>query len=42
MNVLRVQIGVLKTATTMWDLIRVHVMLDSGSIQMDMAVTVIN
>ena len=40
MNVLRVLIGVLITAITMWDLTHVHVTLDSGSIQMDMDVTV--
>jgi hypothetical protein len=40
MNVLRVLTGVLKTAITMLDLTHVHVMLDSGSIQMDMVATV--
>ena len=40
MNVLRVLIGVLKAAIIMWDLIHVHVILDSSSIQMDMAVMV--
>ena len=40
MNVLRVLIGVLITAITMWDLTHVHVTLDSDSIQMDMDVMV--
>ena len=41
MNVPRVLIGALKTATTMWGLTHVRVTLDSGSIQMDLAVMVI-
>ena len=40
MNVLRELIGVLKIATTTWDLTHVHVTSDSGSIQMDMGAMV--
>ena len=40
MSVLKVLIGALKTVIIMWDLTRAHVMLDSGSIPMDMVVMV--